>query len=176
MKSRSIYFISGVSGVGKTAIIPYLKTLVPTHFEVHDFDEGGVPAGADHTWRINKTREWLSAGNHKSENGVTLVVCGFSNPDEISLMEKDFPGLQITTILLDGDAQVIEQRLRGRNTDSAVKADLERVVGSAENFIQNNTRFIPVLRDICKKHNCALVDTTNSDPKVVAEVVAKLIE
>lgn len=176
MKPKHLYFISGVSGVGKTAVIPHLESLLSVDFEIHDFDEGGVPSGADHVWRIGRTREWISFGNQKSMEGITLIVCGVSNPDEIETVQKDFPGLDVKTILLDGDEKIIEQRLRGRNNDSNVKADLERVVGSAEAFIENNTRFASVLREICKKHNCDIIDTTYVDPKTVAEKVVEVLE
>ena len=175
MKDKYLYFISGVSGVGKTAVIPHLKLLLPAHFEIHDFDEGGVPSGADHVWRIGRTREWINLGNQKSTEGITIIVCGVSNPDEIETIQKDFPGLDVKTILLDGDEKIIEQRLRDRNNDSNVKADLERVVGSAEAFIENNTRFATVLREICKKHGCDIVDTTDLDPQTVAKRLFEII-
>ncbi len=175
LKNNSLYFISGASGVGKTAVIPYLKSNLPANFEVHDFDEDGVPNGADHTWRLNKTREWIERGSQKVGEHITLIVCGFSNPDEIEPMKKDFPDLEIKTILLDGNADVIEERLRNRNTNPAVKADLERAVGSAEAFIQNNTRFVPTLREICKKHSCSIIDTNNSDPETVAQKITQIL-
>lgn len=176
MKDKSLYFISGVSGVGKTAVIPYLKSLLPANFEVHDFDEGGVPTGADHAWRIGRTREWINSGNQKSIKGVSLIVCGFTNPDEIKIIKKEFPNLDIRIILLDGEAGVIEQRLLNRNNKIEVKEDLERVVGSVDAFIENNTRFIPVLREICKKQACSIIDTTYLEPKIIADRLIELIK
>lgn len=176
MKDKTLYFISGVSGVGKTAVIPYLKSLLPANFEVHDFDEGGVPAGADHAWRIGRTREWIDSGNQKSMEGVSLVVCGFTNPDEIEIIKKEFSNLNIRIVLLDGEAGMIEQRLRNRNNKIEVKEDLERVVGSVDDFIENNTRFIPVLREICRKQGCSIIDTTYLEPKIVAYKIMELIK
>lgn len=171
--SKKIYFISGVSGVGKTSVMRCLKLLLPTSFEIHDFDERGVPAGADHLWRINETRYWIELGSQKVEQGLSFVVCGFANPDEIADIQKDFSTVEIETILLDADDEVIEQRLRNRNQDGAVKADLERVTGSAEEFIKNNRNFTPVLRAICQKHGCQIIDTTHIKPE---EVAVKLVE
>ena len=173
---NKIYFISGSSGVGKTAIIPHLKLLLPKSFEIHDFDEGGVPTGADHLWRISRTREWVGIGEKKTKDGLSLIVSGFANPEEIEVIKKDFPNLEIKIILLDGDEKVTEQRLRNRNNNSLVKADLERVVGSAEKFIENNTNFTPILREICKKSNCPIIDTTNLSPKSVAKKVVEFIK
>lgn len=174
MKNR-MYFISGVSGVGKTVVIPHLKMILPNSFEVHDFDERGVPNNATHEWRLDETRYWIDLGQKKSALGITVLVCGFSNPDEIEPIQKDFPNIETCTILLDGEESITETRLRKRNSNPEVKADLERAVGSAEAFIQNNTKFIGILRCICQKHNCPFVDTSYLDPKSVAEEIKKII-
>ena len=175
MKNKTLYFVSGVSGVGKTAIIPYLKEMLPNSFEVYDFDERGVPDNAGSVWRLAETRHWISLGKQKAEGGITIVVCGFSNPEEIEEIKKDFPNLEVKTILLDGDAALIEKRLRDRNTDEAVKKDLERAVGPADAFIENNTRFVPILRKICQQHQCAIIDTSDLSIKETAERVSKII-
>lgn len=174
MNLSSLYFVSGVSGVGKTSVMPYLKADLPANFEVHDFDEGGVPKGADHIWRIERTKEWINFADRKAAEQMNVVVCGIANPDEIEPMKKDFPNLDIKMILLDGDVQVIEQRLRSRNQNDAVLADLKRVIRtSAETFIQDNNRFLPVLREIYKKYDHPIIDTSTIDPK---EVAGKLLE
>lgn len=176
MKPKTIYFVSGVSGVGKTSVMEHLKLLLPTRsFEVHDFDERGVPAGADHVWRINETKYWIGLGQQKAEQGIGFVVCGIANPDEIAEMQNNFPAIKVEIILLDADDDVIEQRLRGRNQNADVKADLERVVGSAEEFIKNNRNFAGALREICQKHQCQIIDTTNIKPEEVAKKVVELI-
>lgn len=176
MKNKIIYFISGVSGVGKTSVMPYLKSHMLSNFEVHDFDERGVPKNADHHWRIKETKHWIELGWQSTHQGITVVICGLSNPDEIKDIQKDFPDLEISTILLDGEEKIIEGRLRNRNMNSAVKADLERVVGSAEDFIKNNTRFIPVLREICRNNGCQIIDTSYLTPGAVAERVSVLLK
>ncbi|RJQ31045.1 hypothetical protein C4572_03180 [Candidatus Parcubacteria bacterium] len=51
-----MYFLTGVSGAGKTAVIQPLKALLGVGFEVHDFDERGVPDNAGHEWRFEETR------------------------------------------------------------------------------------------------------------------------
>jgi RNase adaptor protein for sRNA GlmZ degradation len=176
VKNKTVYFISGVSGVGKSTIIPHLKKKLSDTFEVHDFDERGVPHKADHAWRLAETRYWINFGQQKANDGVAIVVCGFSNPEEIKEIEKDFPSVQIKTILLDADAALIERRLRNRNVNEAIKRDLERVVGSTEDFIRNNTKFVPILRELCQKNQCAIIDTSNLNPEEVAEGVCECIQ
>lgn len=104
-----------------------------------------------------------------------MVVCGFFNPDELKeMIPTDFP-FGIQTILLDADADIIEQRLRNRNKDSEVAENFERTVGSAENFIKNNTEFVPIIREICRNNGCKIIDTTNIEPKIVTEQLQEII-
>jgi hypothetical protein len=53
-----LYFIGGASGGGKTAVMPYLKELLED-IAVYDFDDIGVPEGADKKWRQESTEKWL---------------------------------------------------------------------------------------------------------------------
>jgi N-acetylglutamate synthase-like GNAT family acetyltransferase len=54
-----LYFIGGASGSGKTAVMPYLKDLLGDGIAVYDFDDIGVPDGADKKWRQESTEKWL---------------------------------------------------------------------------------------------------------------------
>ncbi|OFZ56858.1 MAG: hypothetical protein A2381_14035 [Bdellovibrionales bacterium RIFOXYB1_FULL_37_110] len=54
-----LYFIGGASGSGKTAVMPYLKELLGDGIAVYDFDDIGVPDGADKKWRQESTEKWL---------------------------------------------------------------------------------------------------------------------
>ena len=175
MVSKTVHFVSGVSGVGKTSVMRELKGLLPDTFEVHDFDEQGVPAGADHAWRRRRTRQWIEKGVDVLESKDGFVICGIANPEEIEEM-RDLPDVDIRIILLDADDDIIEKRLRGRNENKAVRAGLERVTGDAERFIQDNRNFTPVIREICKKHDCPVIDTTNLAPREVAEEVMRIIK
>ncbi len=56
---NTIYFIAGASGSGKTAIMPDLKKMLGDAISVYDFDEIGVPDGADKRWRQESTEKWL---------------------------------------------------------------------------------------------------------------------
>lgn len=54
-----IYFVVGASGSGKTAIIPELKNILGDTLSIYDFDDIGVPTGADKKWRQESTEKWL---------------------------------------------------------------------------------------------------------------------
>lgn len=56
---NKLYFIGGASGSGKTAVMPHLKELLGDGIAVYDFDDIGVPEGADKKWRGESTEKWL---------------------------------------------------------------------------------------------------------------------
>lgn len=53
-----IFFITGASGSGKTACIPYLQKILPD-MGFYDFDDIGVPENADKKWRQETTEVWI---------------------------------------------------------------------------------------------------------------------
>ena len=53
-----LFFVTGASGSGKTAIIPRLRQRLP-QVAVYDFDSIGVPPDADAAWRQQATERWL---------------------------------------------------------------------------------------------------------------------
>jgi hypothetical protein len=55
----NFYFVAGGSGSGKTAIMPDLKKMLGDAVAVYDFDDIGVPEGADKKWRQESTEQWL---------------------------------------------------------------------------------------------------------------------
>ena len=83
-----MYFISGVSGVGKTSSMEILKTDLPEQYVVKDFDERGVPKGGGRPWRLNETKYWILEGKRAALDEKILVVCGLVNPEELDEMEK----------------------------------------------------------------------------------------
>ena len=49
-------FVIGTNGVGKTTVMNEVRKLISgSNFELHDFEERGVPDNADKTWRISET-------------------------------------------------------------------------------------------------------------------------
>ncbi|NHJ33725.1 MAG: SET domain-containing protein, partial [Asgard group archaeon] len=77
-----IAFITGVSGVGKSAIVPRLKEIMPS-FAVHDFDEVGVPQDVDVAWRLRTTDHWLRVAKENLAKGKSTIICGVSRPEEV---------------------------------------------------------------------------------------------
>lgn len=172
------YFISGVCGVGKSAIMPYLKKLLPSDkFDVRDFDERGVPDGADSAWRKSEVKKWLEIATESAQRGVSTIICGFAK-------SKDFEGVvaegtpEIEVLLLDADAETIRKRLMGRYSKDGVFDDTQKVIGKPVNeFIESNVYYCDIMRKECTEEGCKIVDTSNSTPEEVAqEVLALLIK
>jgi 2-phosphoglycerate kinase len=162
--SRSkIYFITGVNGAGKTTVIGPLKVLLDQDFEIHDFDERGVPDNADRKWRMDKTQYWIDLGVKNAQKNISTMICGFARPSEI----KNNPLVKF--ILLDADRETIRKRLMNRyQTDESVKI-IERVSGKTlEKFIFDNCDFSDILRTECKEYNVPIIDTDNLTPTEVA--------
>ena len=108
-----IYFIGGASGSGKTAIMPDLRKIFGDSIAIHDFDDIGVPKGADKKWRQQSTEQWLQKLLNKDEDACLLgqIVLGeiLSCP---SATQIDL----INYCLLDVSDFERIQRLKKRNT------------------------------------------------------------
>lgn len=174
---QKIYFISGVCGVGKSAIIPHLKNLLSHEkYDVRDFDERGVPDGADSEWRKSEIKKWLEIGTGSAERGVSTIICGFAKM-------VDFEGLtsgntpEIEVVLLDADAETIRKRLTGRYTKDGLFNEDQKVIGKPVNkFIEDNVYYCDVMKKECQEDACKIVDTSHLDPEAVAEKVIELIQ
>lgn len=170
-----VYFITGVCGAGKTTVILYLKSLLNNeNYDIHDFDERGVPDGADRQWRIKETEYWINHGKQNIKDDISTIICGFSNPEEIVYSDED----NIKFILFDADDKTIKQRIGGRYKTTKSKQELKRVSGdTVEKFIKDNINFLTTLRSICQKDKrCNIINTINKSPEKIAEQVVEIIK
>jgi len=165
-----MYFISGVSGVGKTSSMEILKSDLSEQYVVKDFDERGVPKGGGRPWRLAETRYWISEGKQVALDGKILIVCGLANPEELAVMEEA-KEVDVKIILLDAPGEVIAKRFNKRNSNEKVKAGLERTIGSVDAFIKGSSDFAPILRDICIAARVPVIYTAELTPvEVVSEI------
>lgn len=173
---NKIYFISGVNGVGKTSIIPFLKISLPDdQFEIHDFDERGVPAKADGNWRISETKYWVDLGVELLLNGKSIIVCGFVKPADFQEMLSN-GSLDITMIFLDATPEIIRQRLVGRYTKDGYFDESQMVIGKPTNvFINGNIYISGQMKEAFAKLNSQIVDTSNLTPEEVAKKTVDII-
>lgn len=172
-----IYFITGVCGVGKTSVIPHLRKLLPSDkYDVRDFDERGVPDGADDKWRKSEIKEWLKIGTDSTQRGVTTIICGFTRHSDLEgLIQSDTPPIEI--LLLDADSETIRKRLVGRYTKDGVFDENQKVIGKpVDEFIDSNMSYCDVMRKECLEEGCMVIDTSNHNPKEVAKLIVDLIQ
>jgi len=171
-----IYFVSGVCGVGKSAVIPHLKNFLPKdRYDVRDFDERGVPDGANHAWRKSEVKKWLEIGTEAAQRGVSTIICGFVKKKDFEEEEKE-DSLEIEVILLDADAKTIRKRLVGRYSKDGVFDETQKVIGKPVNeFIESNVYYCPIMRKESVEDGAKIIDTSNLTPEEVAKRVVNLV-
>ncbi|MFA6466943.1 MAG: hypothetical protein WCV71_03720 [Patescibacteria group bacterium] len=170
---NKIFFISGVNGVGKSSIIPYLSSLLPIEkFEIHDFDERGVPEKADSNWRISEIKYWLEKEASLTKENKSIVVCGFVKLTDF----PDYKTPEIVKILLSAQPEIIRKRLKKRYTKDGIFDESQKVIGKTINvFIDDNIYILDQMEKMFKQSNCPIVDTSELRPDKVARTVAKII-
>ncbi len=168
--SAKIIFIIGANGVGKTTVMNEVQKLLPgSYFEVHDFDERGVPNNADKTWRISETNYWVSAGKENQKKGVSTLIFGFSKPEEI--------GSEAEIILLDVNEKTIQERIKNRYQTEESLVELTRTTGKTlEKFITDNIYVSSLLRKSCDVLGCKIVSTDAKAPESIAAEILSIVQ
>jgi hypothetical protein len=111
-----LFFITGASGVGKTACLPALARQLPD-FTVHDFADLGVPENPDARWRQETTELWLRTYIEKHQpQGRHAVVSGEAILGEILCSPSIDQVDAFHACLLDCDDVTRVDRLRARGT------------------------------------------------------------
>lgn len=110
---KTIYFVAGASGSGKSTILPNLNALLGTSYNVFDFDDIGVPKNADKKWRQEATEQWIKKLLEEDKKSVLLgqMVLG-----EILASPSAFQLGKVHFCLLDVSDKERINRLKKRNT------------------------------------------------------------
>jgi len=171
-----IYFISGVNGVGKSSVMPFLKTLLSeTGYAVVDFDSRGVPDGADRTWRVAEAAHWIDEGMEAANSGKQLVVCGFVKLQDFDDLSGSVRA-QIRILVLDADEETIRKRLIGRYTKDGTFDEDQKVIGKpVTEFIDGNVWYAKKMREESREDGLPVIDTSKLSPEEVARQVAVII-
>ena len=182
-----LYFIGGASGSGKTAVIPNLKELLGDGIAVYDFDDIGVPDGADKKWRQESTEKWLQKLLSDDKDACLLgqIVLGeiLSCPSAKKIDKINFCLLDVSDFERIG-------RLKKRNTYGADQNMLNWAAWLrmhhqdpqwAQHVIQEDAASImdfsrlSALKSYEEIANIKILDTTNFNLHEVAQGVADLI-
>jgi broad-specificity NMP kinase len=169
---NKIYFISGVNGVGKSSIMPYLRELLPADkYSVIDFDSRDVPDGADHNWRRAEAKHWIEEGLKAANENKELIICGFVKPDDF----EESP-LEVKIIVLDADPETVRKRLTGRYTKDGVFDETQKVIGKPVNeFIESNVWYAKKMREESIADGLPVIDTSLLTSEQVARKVVEII-
>lgn len=84
---------------------------------MHDFDEIGVPSGADTAWRQRGTEEWIRRVLRCQEDGLDVLLTGQSPLGEVLACPSAARLDGIAACLVDVDDQVRCRRLDSRDPD-----------------------------------------------------------
>lgn len=162
-------FVIGVNGIGKTTVMNEVQKLIlGRNFELHDFDERGVPDNADKVWRMSETKHWISVGKENQKRNISTIIFGFCKPEEIDS--------EVEIILLDGKPEAIEERIKGRYLTEESRAELTRTTGkTVEKFVTDNVYVASLLRKSCEGLGCTIIATDNRSPRDIAQEVVDLV-
>ena len=127
-----LFLVFGASGAGKTFALEALRERVPD-LAVHDFDEIGVPPGADTVWRHRANERWIRRALDYQTAGTDLLLAGQTPFGEL-LAAPSAPLLEaISACLIDCDDDTRVARLRARGPEWFAHAgDLQDYLDWAE--------------------------------------------
>lgn len=152
-------------------MVSLLKKKLSPDYDVHDFDERGVPDDVDSKWRQKETKHWLDVGVRNIKNGTSTIVCGLAIPEEIYGMSKS---KKIQIAFLDVSAKEISKRLKRRHDTPAKLKALQRVTRlTLTECIRDNIAHAKALRGQCRKYKCKVFNTSQTSPE---KTVAKIIQ
>lgn len=164
-----LIFITGSSGIGKSTLVPLLKSALPD-FDIHDFDERLTNEIARDNrlldnWRKKTTEYWI---RFTETNARSTIVLGLIYPREASAVHSEIP---IEFILLDASDHVIKERLMNKRFSTPEKiAGLKQATGlTPEEFIESNKALMEKLRLETKQFGGTILDTTNNSPEETVE-------
>jgi len=175
---NKIYFISGVSGVGKSSTLKHLKEVLPSNkYDIRDLDERGVPDGGGLEWLNNETRYWLDVAKENALAGKDTIICGFANPELFSKVYKQDEDVDAQIILLHASGEVLRHRLETRHSTPESIKEIERASALPINkFIENNIEFASKFREICEKYECPVIETDKKSPEEIAKEIIEIIK
>jgi hypothetical protein len=110
------FLLFGSSGSGKTVVLPALRERVDG-LAVHDFDEIGVPSGADLAWRHRANEQWVQRALEHQAEGTDLLLAGQTPLGELLATPAATRLEAISACLLDCDDATRAARMRARGPE-----------------------------------------------------------
>ena len=110
------FLLFGSSCSGKTVVLDELRGRVGA-LELHDFDEIGVPPGADLAWRHRANEEWVRQALAYQADGLDLLLAGQTPLGELLAAPSASRLEAISACLLDCDDTTRLERLEARGPE-----------------------------------------------------------
>ena len=111
-----LFLLFGSSAAGKTVALDVLRGRV-TNLAVHDFDEIGVPPGADTAWRHRANEESIGRALEHQARGTDLLLAGRTPFGELLAAPSAKRLEAISACLLDCDDETRVARLEARGPE-----------------------------------------------------------
>jgi hypothetical protein len=116
-RMRSMFFlVFGSSGAGKTVALSELHGRIP-RLAVHEFDEIGVPPGADTAWRQRANEGWVRRALAYQSEGIDILLAGQTPLGELLATPSARFLEAVSACLLDCDDATRRERLLCRGPE-----------------------------------------------------------
>jgi len=127
------FLLFGSSGSGKTFVLDPLRGRLP-ETAIHDFDEIGVPPGADLAWRHRANEAWVRRALGYQADGVDLVLAGQTPLGELLATPSADRLEGVRACLIDCDDATRASRLAARGPEwfARTGGDLDAYLAWAE--------------------------------------------
>ena len=110
------FLLFGSSAAGKTFVLGALRERMP-ELAIHDFDEIGVPPGADTAWRQRANEEWVQRALDYQAEGIDLLLAGPTPFGELLATPSASRLKAISACLIDCDDDTRVARLQERGAE-----------------------------------------------------------
>lgn len=117
-----LFLLFGASAAGKTVALAALRGRDPA-LAVHDFDEIGVPPGADTAWRQGANEEWVRRALAYQQDGIDLLLAGQTPLGELIAGRSAARLDAVSACLLDCDDETRVARLQERGAGWLARSD-----------------------------------------------------
>jgi dephospho-CoA kinase len=165
---KTLYFIIGSSGSGKTTAVKNLQREGVIDAEFFYFDNVGVPSNEEMVAKFGSGEGWQKWGTShwvKKAKGVlvgkVVVLDGQTRPSfiEEACKEEEIDDYKI--ILIDCSDEERRKRLTERGQPELAHADM--------------MNWAKYLRNECTKRNCVVIDNTNFTQEQTRQALGVLI-
>ena len=137
-----------------------------TDLAIHDFDEIGVPPGADAAWRRRANEDWVRRALDYQAQGMDMLLAGQTPSGELR-EAPSAPRLEaISACLLDCDDETRIARLRARGPEW-----FTRSAGELPDYLN----WAEWLRSHARERHVRVIDTSALSAEQVADELAAWI-